>query len=140
MQVAELLAALAADITDTRSWVNELRAELAQAEQRLTDLQVEARAVENGLSRYGTAPPPPVEADPSWHSLTRVDAIERVLRDHGPLHLSEIQTLLVQRGCERSNVAAISATLTTLNRRRGSVVNTGKGRWDYVGRPNLVAL
>lgn len=136
MQVADLLAALAADITSTRAWVNELREELAEAEQKLTDRQLEAKAVENALSRYGPAEAIPLlDADPSWATLTRVDAVERALREAGPLHLNEIQRYLAQRGCVRSNLAEISATLTNISRRRGSVANVGKGRWDYIKAP-----
>lgn len=134
MQVADLLAALAADITSTRAWVTELREELAEAEQKLTDCQLEAKAIENARSRYGPATPAPVltgEGDPSRASLSRVDAVERALREAGPLHLNEIQRYLVQRGCEQSTIGAISATLTNLNHHRESVANVGKGRWDY---------
>ena len=136
MQVADLLAALAGDIDDTRKWVDELRAELAQAEQKLTDLQVESKAVRNALGRYGEAEAAPlVAADPEWATLSRVDAVERALRESGPLHLTEIQSYLVQRGCERSSIGAISATLTNLNHHRSSVANVGKGRWDFVSDP-----
>jgi len=134
VQVADLLVALADDISETRAWANELREELGRAEQKLTDLQVETKAIDNAMARYGLAGPRAlVDTDPAWPTLTRVDAIERALRESGPLHLNEIRSYLVRRGCEPSSIGAISATLTNLHQHRESVVNVGKGRWDYVG-------
>ena len=134
MQTHELLLALASDIDTTRDWLAELRAEVAATETRLSDLQAERRAVENAVSRYDPAARPKApDPDPEWVSLTRVDAIERALREAGPLHLTEIAALLADRGRPRDDTAAISASLTSLQKSRQSVVLVGKGRWDYAG-------
>lgn len=136
MQVTDLLLALGEDIDGTRQWLTELRTEVAAAEQKLTALQAERCAVENAASRHDPAAAPPVPvADPEWLSLTRVDAIERSLREHGPMHLSEIADLLAQRGRPRDDLAAVSASLSNLKATRQSVVILGQGRWGYAGDP-----
>lgn len=135
MEANDLLLALARDIDDTRDWLAQLRAEVGATEKRLDLLQAERSAVDSAVRRYDPAArPPALTPDPEWVSLSRVDAIERALREAGPLHLTEIRDLLVARGRPSDPVEAISASLSSLRATRQSVVLVGKGRWDYAGQ------
>jgi hypothetical protein len=140
MEVTELLAGLDREITQADETVNWLLTELAQAQQRLTDLRIEAKAVRSAVQRLSGGPAATTAPDPSWLTISGVDAVERALNEAGPLHLHEIADLLVSKGRDRQAPEHVSANLSQLRKKRGTVVNVGKGRWDYLRPPlRLVA-
>lgn len=136
VEVAELLAGLDGNITESERTISDLQAWLAAEQQTLVDRRREAATVRSAVLRVnGGAPAPAEPADPSWRSLSNVGAVERALSEAGPLHLHEIVDVLVAKGRKRMTTASVSASLTHLSQTRSSVVNVGKGRWDYVPRP-----
>lgn len=133
MQVDELLVGLDREIAQSEQAISDLQTWLATEQQRLTDLRLEAKAVRSAVQRLsGGETPGSGTPDTTWVGLTAVDAVERSLREAGPLHLQEIADLLVSKGRERLHKEAISANLTHLKQKRGSVTNIGQGRWDYL--------
>lgn len=79
MEVAELLAGLEQEATQAEDWVNELLRELPIAQQRLTDIRLEAKAVRSAVQRLSGETSGPTAPDPSWLVLPGVDAVERCL-------------------------------------------------------------
>ena len=135
MDVNELLTGLDRKLAETEDWIDQLRTELVEAEKTVNDLRREAAAVRSAVRRFAgsAAAGEAVEAaDPTWLHLSQVDAVERAVRDAGPLHLQDIVDLLAAKGRRRPTKATVSANLTHLGQTRHSVVNIGKGRWDYV--------
>lgn len=139
MEVSELLAGLDAKMAESEEWIGELRRELVSAEQGLEDMRRAAAAVRSAIQRLsGEGVTPSTPTDTSWRGLTHVDAVEAALREAGhPLHLTEIAAATVNHGHARLTKAKVSATLTHLSQLRGTAVNVGKGRWDYVPKTTL---
>lgn len=134
MDVSDLLAGLDAKAAESEGTISDLQAWLVVEQQTLEDVRREAAAVRSALQRVNGEPSTPNEgAVPSWRSLTHVDAVEAALRDAGhPLHLREIADALAAHGHIKLSTAKVSATLTHLSQYRGTAVNVGKGRWNYV--------
>ena len=139
MEVADLLAGLDAEVAKSEETIGWLTTELAREQQNLTDLRREVATVRSAVQRLSGGPA--VRSEPchaSWLSLSKVDAVERALSEAGPLHLREIVDLLAAKGRGRTTTAAVSACLSHLSQVRHTVVNVGKGRWNYVPpAPNL---
>ena len=72
-----------------------------------------------------------------WRSLTRVDAVLRVLREAGaPLGAADIKTVLHKAGRD-DRPAPVAATLGYL-KRRGRVSHEGIGQWTaYTEHPEV---
>lgn len=135
-----LLDRVAERVVRTELWISDLHAELTRAEQELIDLRLEARYIEGAYRREsGESPAATAAADPSWLTLSGVDAVERALQESGPLHLSEIQDFLVAKGRSRLTKEAVSANLSHLRKLRNNVTPVGRGRWDYL-RPAVLRL
>jgi uncharacterized coiled-coil protein SlyX len=143
MEVSELLAGLEAKATESERTISELQAWLIAEQQTLKDVRREAAAVRSAVQRLsGEAGAQSTPSDTSWRGLSHVDAVETALREAGcPMHLTEIADAAVNHGHARMTRANVSATLTHLSQLRGTVVNVGKGRWNYVpptsAKPNL---
>lgn len=131
MDVSDLIAALDAKTAESEATIRDLQAWLATEQQALTDLRREAAAVRSALDRVNGGRAQTSPGDSSWLNLSQVNAVERALREGGPMHLRDISALLVAKGRDGTTTAAVSACLTQLRQVRGSVVNVGKGRWDY---------
>lgn len=137
MEVSDLLTGLETEAAKSQATLDWLTAELAGEQRHLLDIRREIAAVGSALQRLSGSPPASAPADTSWRGLTHVDTVEAALREAGhPLHLSEIANALATHGHVKLPKAKVSATLTHLSQVRGSVVNVGKGRWDFV-RPKL---
>ena len=68
-----------------------------------------------------------------WQGLSRLDAVERILREAiEPRHISEIVTDLQFHGREGDDYALVSASLSNLRSRRQTVVSLGRGKWEYI--------
>ena len=132
MDVAQLLSCLDAEIVTTEQWIADLLAEVSASRQRVADLRLEVKYVCSAYGRFTGTPTAPVGHDPTWLTLSGVDAVERVLRESGPLYLREIADLLAERGRPRQKVEVVSADLSYLRRKRGTVANVGRGRWDFL--------
>jgi hypothetical protein len=138
VDVEELVQLLDHKALWTEGWIEELQAELVSARQQLIDIRMETKAVRSAVDRVSGASK--VEAPKeSWVTLSGVDAVERALQESGPLFLDEIRALLVEHGRERPTQEAVSANLSYLSKHRSSVVNVGRGRWDYL-RPALAVV
>ncbi len=101
MDVNELLTGLDRKLAETEDWIDQLRTELAEAEKTVNDLRREPAAVRSAVRRFAgsAAAGEAVEAaDPTWLHLSQVDAVERAVRDAGPLHLQDIVDLLAAKG------------------------------------------
>ncbi len=73
------------------------------------------------------------EEDNGWDTLTRLDAVERVLALAGaPRHISKIVAELHAKG-RNDTVDLVSAALSDLKNRRQTVENVGSGRWRIRG-------
>jgi hypothetical protein len=117
--------------------IESLSAALDTRQASLDRLVLERATVAQIAQRRGiTVPPIPVVALPpaeDWSALSRVDAVEQVLRDSSSsMHLTEIQTELKRHGRSNDGLDAISATLAHIKGNRGTVVSVGHGRWEYV--------
>lgn len=134
MDVTELLSGLDAEIAKTEEWIADLLAEVSEAQQRVSDLRLEAKYVRSAYQRIHGTPTAEAGSDASWLALSGVDAVERALQESGPLFLQEIADLLAEKGRPRQRAEEISANLTHLGRKRGTVANVGRGRWDYLSR------
>jgi hypothetical protein len=126
------------EIANTEIQFNEFT-ELAQdAKRRLEDLIIEQSALKQIAYRRGAllAPMPETSDELNahlWMSMSRVDAIEKVLRESPePMHLSEIDVALRSHGRPSDSSEAISATLAHIKKTRQTVVSMGQGRWAYL--------
>src|ERR1035437_9603479 len=129
VNAAEILAAEAhQDLIQKRMHFEKLR----EQRETLTDV-----ARQNGVLDETTKESPDVfdltgEATNEWRSLTRLDAVERVLRETtAPRHITEIETDLKFHGRTDDTYPLVSASLANLRARRGTVVAVGHGRWEF---------
>lgn len=139
LSVSELLAALEAKAAQSERDIRDLEEMLATERRTLEDVRREMATVRSAVQRVSGTDVASAPADTSWRSLTHVDAVETALREAGhSLHLSEIANELARHGHEKLPKDKISANLTHLSQVRGSVVNVGRGRWDFVRpKPDL---
>jgi hypothetical protein len=133
----DLVNDLDKEIQTVSDEIESLSAALDTRQASLDRLVLERATVAQIAQRRGvTVPTIPVAALPpaeDWSALSRVDAVERVLRDSSsPMHLTEIQTELKRHGRSNDGLDAISATLAHIKGNRGTVVSVGHGRWEYV--------
>ena len=151
MDIAELLRRQDLDIAaaERESEAAQERAmraakEAAEVYDHLNALRIERATLEQAARRYGAVDQPladvgTVEIAPAfdWTTMNRLDAVERVLQQRGmPLHINDIVTVLAQYGRTGDTYQLISATLSTLRTRRGSVRPVGGGRWVFGPPPS----
>jgi hypothetical protein len=77
MEVTELLAGLDREITQADETVNWLLTELTQAQQRLTDLRIEAKAVRSAVQRLDPNAQTPAPTAPAWDRMYHLFALQR---------------------------------------------------------------
>lgn len=116
-----------------------LNAKLFELRKRMEDLQSQRLALETISREFGEGedqvPLPPSDAAPNdeWVRLPRLGAVERILQlSPVPMHLDQIGAALRSHGRTGDTYPLISASLATLKRRKGSVVATDRGWWQYV--------
>jgi hypothetical protein len=149
MDIMEILANKDAEITRTASEVNQAEVVASVANQSLAEkrthlekLRHQRETLAEVAQQYGVVEENPAttleamdvaaEEIAEWRSLTRLDAVERVLREAtGPRHITEIDMDLKAHGRPDETYALVSASLANLRRRRGTVVPLGHGRWEF---------
>jgi hypothetical protein len=136
---AEIKAGEAAQAAaEMRKILDELRAERATLEEvgrrygQLDDLPAAAEI--KSLTDYG------LEDRSEWQGLTRLDAVERVVREsHEPIHIRAIVDTLHANGRTADTYPLVSASLANLRQRRESVKPAGRGHWmAALGKPRTV--
>lgn len=122
-----------------------LQQAISRAEAARAELDIEVKGLRLALARLqqdptqpGEEPSPPVvvEAPVSaeiseWRSMSRTDAVERVLAEAGgELHRKDVTTRLAERGRTGDTIDAVSAALAYMARGDNPRVESlGHGRW-----------
>ena len=134
MEIAAIIDKLDHDIIEARSRVLQLDSQLREETARMNSMILERDALQSAAQRYGGEGLPVAEdtAAENWSHLSRVDAVERVLREcERPMHLSAIEDVLRAHWRAGDTVTLISATLAHLKRSKGTVATLGGGNWEY---------
>lgn len=142
LSVTDLIARLDAEIAQCEGTIAWLEAELVNERERREAIRRESAAVRSALQRVSGEETTGRPLDMSWSALSHVNAVEAALCEAGrSMHLTEIADALETHGHAKLPKAKISATLTHLSQVRGTAVNVGNGRWNYVppatSEPNL---
>ena len=125
------------DISAGRKRQIELEEERVRIAEELSDLRGQLHCLTNVIRKYGSQDVADAldahEEDNGWDSLTRLDAVERVLAlAGGPRHISKIVAELHAKG-RNDTVDLVSVALSDLKNRRQSVENVGSGHWRIRG-------
>jgi len=129
------------EIAEAEQEIALLTARLGVLRGTLDDLIAQREALVQIALRRGYSPndlmPPRTtnsdDAETDWLVLSRVDAIERVLRECSTsIHLAEIEGVLKAHGRTNDSTESISATLAHIRKTRHTVASLGAGRWEYV--------
>jgi hypothetical protein len=126
--------------------LHDLDVQAEQHRRHLAKLEVDRQTIEEVAISLGNDGPSAsaimdAEETEEWRALNRLDAVERVLREHQvPMLLGAIAAALEEHGRHADTTPVISASLAHLKKRRGSVSSQRRGLWYYVpkGEPLMV--
>jgi hypothetical protein len=131
-------------IVETDAPLAEAEAERQRVDDRIASLKAERYGLELALARIRGVPKPPPpgtnglavegvvpEEVRLWRSRTRLGAVERVLRESGPIHRKDLHARLLREG-RNDTIVAVSAALSHLHR-QDRAVSLGNGMWTHPG-------
>ena len=127
------------DIAEPEQRLRELDAQSTSIRHTIGDLLdqkavLESIALRKGLDISGIPQPKVMaEIDAEWSAMSRVDAIQRALREApGPMHVTDILNELNRHGRTNDTTETISATLAHIRNKWRTVVNLGGARWEWI--------
>lgn len=137
--VEELLTSIRRDRARTKAMLLDAENTIAVAKAKLRTLDEQERTLTTlALTYPGDSPEPtaPVQTE-DWTTMSRLDAVERVIREAGRvMHVREITDALKVHGRADDSQAMVSMSLQALRRNRGTSRMDAKGYWSYVEPPS----
>jgi len=141
VETAEYFALLERDIDTYKRERDELRARTRDLEVKILELEDSRRALQILAEQYSDAVIKAQiahredEQASTWRRLSKIDAVQRALREAGDMTPTELLGYLTSMGRPEDTAANISAALSYLKRKKGTVQRVGAARWRYADHP-----